>query len=527
MNAWKWLTLLITLWLNVGHGLTGNILAVYPHFGFSHFKVVMPILNELVSRGHRVTVISYVKNPQAKYEELVIADKDEDQASTTINVVPLSEHTPTRSLWVLFQEYMGLHHEGQETCERLFASGHVEKVIKRHQRLNYDLLLTEYFNADCQLAIAKILNLPIIGLSTCALMPYYFDRIDLPNTPSYITSEYVGFAAPLTWSERLLNFVQAKGLRLLYEYHSNRADNALIKRYLQVNVDVDEVARTQTAFILGNQHYSLMGSRPLSQQFVEVGGVHITPEAEKKLPANVEQFLQESEEKVLFISWGSMVRASSMDDDKLLDILKALDEQPLRVIWKWEANDLPHKINPKKILLVKWAPQLALLCHPKVVLFWSHGGLLGTTEGVHCGKPMLVTPIYGDQFLNAFAVQNRGMGLKLHYQEISHTSLNESFQELTKASYSLRAQKISQIFRRRQHTPLESAIWSIEHTIEHGLMGAKLLQSPGIDLHWFIYHSIDSICLIFCTLMPFLLGWFYLTGWSFRSLMAYLFHWNI
>lgn len=68
-------------------------------------------------------------------------------------------------------------------------------------------------------------------------------------------------------------------------------------------------------------------------------------------------------------------------------------------------------------------------------LFWSHGGLLGTTESVHCGKPLLVTPIYGDQFLNAFSVQNRGMGLKLDYEEITIENLQQAFSKLSDTRY--------------------------------------------------------------------------------------------
>ncbi|XP_017075309.2 UDP-glucosyltransferase 2 [Drosophila eugracilis] len=477
----------------------GNVLAVYPHFGFSHFKVVMPILNELANRGHDITVISYVKNPQASafpnYEELLISAPDEDQSSTTINLVPLTENTPTRSLGVLIREYIALHDEGQETCEHLFASGHIERVIERHQRKPYDLLLTEYFNSDCQLVLAKLLNLPIIGLSTCALMPYYYDRIDLPDTPAFIQSEFVGFAGQLNWHERLLNFVQAKLLKFLYKYHSNRADNKLIQKYIGVEIDVEEVARTQTAFIFGNQHYSLMGSRPQSLQFVEIGGVHITKKAEKELPDSISAFLNQSQEGVIFISWGSMVRASSIDEDKLAAILEVLHQQPLRIIWKWEAEETP-KADSNKFLFVKWAPQLALLCHPKVKLFWSHGGLLGTTESVHCGKPLLITPIYGDQFLNAFSVQNRGMGLKLDYEEITTPNLNRAFTELSKTSYAQRSLLVSKIFNERQKTPMESAVWSVEHVIENGLVAAELLQSPGIELSAVVYHSVDSIVLL-------------------------------
>ncbi|EDW64684.1 UDP-glucosyltransferase 2 [Drosophila virilis] len=494
----------------------GNVLAVFPHFGYSHFKVALPILSELAQRGHHLTVISYVRNPQAaqlpNYEQLLISDATEDQSNTTINVVPLSEHTPTRSLKVLLEEYYELYTNGQISCERLYESGHVETVLRRHQQRPYDVLLTEYFSTDCQLGIAKLLQLPIIGLSTCALMPYYYDRIDLPDTPSYVQSEFVGFTRPLNFRERLLNFAQAKLLKLIYRLHTNRADNALIKRHLQIDVDVDAVARAQTAFVLGNQHYSHLGSRPHSRQFLEVGGVHITRKDEQQLSSRIALFLEQSKQGVVFISWGSMVRASSIDAEKLDAIIDVLLKQPLNVIWKWEATEQPKpQLDASKFLFVKWAPQLALLCQPQVRLFWAHAGLLGLTEALHCGKPLLMTPIYGDQFLNAHAAQDRGVGLKLDYEHINVETLQQSLQELAKPSYAERALKISQVFNQRERTPLETAVWSVEHVMRHGMLAAELLQSPGIELNWFVYHSLDSLALIFAVLLLLIASWRALT----------------
>jgi len=56
-----------------------------------------------------------------------------------------------------------------------------------------------------------------------------------------------------------------------------------------------------------------------------------------------------------------MVRASSIDEDKLSAILEVLKSQPLKIIWKWEADETPDT-DASKFLFVKWAPQLALLC---------------------------------------------------------------------------------------------------------------------------------------------------------------------
>jgi anthocyanidin 3-O-glucosyltransferase len=49
------------------------------------------------------------------------------------------------------------------------------------------------------------------------------------------------------------------------------------------------------------------------------------------------------------------------------------------------------------VLVVPWAPQLAVLAHPAVHLFVTHGGLTSMHEGLVAGKPLLVTPFFADQ----------------------------------------------------------------------------------------------------------------------------------
>lgn len=66
-------------------------------------------------------------------------------------------------------------------------------------------------------------------------------------------------------------------------------------------------------------------------------------------------------------------------------------------------------------------------------MFWSHGGLLGSLEAAYCGVPVIVTPICCDQFLNAAALEYRGMGTILHYDNIKaatlRTAINRALQE--------------------------------------------------------------------------------------------------
>lgn len=130
-----------------------------------------------------------------------------------------------------------------------------------------------------------------------------------------------------------------------------------------------------------------------------------------------------------------MVQCSSLDVEKLSGVLKALGRLKQTVIWKWETDSLANK--PKNVFTFKWLPQRDVLCHPNVKLFWGHGGNLGTTEGVHCGIPILVTPFYGDQFFSGNAVINRKMGTVLPYEDISEQTIYTTITELLKPRYRL------------------------------------------------------------------------------------------
>lgn len=68
--------------------------------------------------------------------------------------------------------------------------------------------------------------------------------------------------------------------------------------------------------------------------------------------------------------------------------------------------------------------------HPNVKLFISHGGLLGTSEAVYEGVPVLGIPIFGDQRTNIKSLEANGAGELLDYNEISKEVVLEKIQRL-------------------------------------------------------------------------------------------------
>lgn len=98
-------------------------------------------------------------------------------------------------------------------------------------------------------------------------------------------------------------------------------------------------------------------------------------------------------------------------------------------VMRWINKAMPEN-KPKNLYTFDWLPQRDLLCHPKVKAFVSHSGLLGTSESIYCGVPMLVTPFYGDQFLNAAAVVQRRFGVIVEFRHFDEPHLSQALRTI-------------------------------------------------------------------------------------------------
>jgi glucuronosyltransferase len=149
----------------------------------------------------------------------------------------------------------------------------MDELFIRHAAAPFDLIIVESFNTDCMLGVAHLLNIPVVALSSCSLMPWHYDRFALPDSPSFIPSQFVGFSEEMSFYERLVNWWIVKTIKAMYWFY-NEDDKLLEAKFGKGIPDVRTLA-AQTSLMLVNQHFSLSGAKILSPQVIEVGGLHI------------------------------------------------------------------------------------------------------------------------------------------------------------------------------------------------------------------------------------------------------------
>ncbi|TDQ55267.1 glycosyltransferase [Actinorugispora endophytica] len=141
-------------------------------------------------------------------------------------------------------------------------------------------------------------------------------------------------------------------------------------------------------------------------------------------PFEIPAKIARGEGSLVYFSLGSL---GSADVELMQRLIDMLEHTAHRYIVSMGPRHRELRL-PDNMWGGEFLPQTTIL--PLVDLVITHGGNNTVTESFHFGKPMLVLPLFWDQYDNAQRVQELGFGERLDTYRVSFRELHEAMERL-------------------------------------------------------------------------------------------------
>ncbi|KAI8489721.1 UDP-glucuronosyltransferase 2A1 [Branchiostoma belcheri] len=356
-------------------------------------------------------------------------------------------------------------------------------LVNRLKAYRYDVVIFDPI-FPCGAIVAAILDHPLIAILRGD--PFFLGHkaTGVPLPPSYVPHFASDFTDQMTFVQRVQNVLLTTLAPMVTNWLASETYDGLVRKHLGGKATIQSVA-SRTDLWLHRTDTILDLPRPSMPNMVQIGGLNVRAVA--SLPKELEAFVQSSaNEGVIVVSFVSMYR--TMSPEKAEIFAAALARLRQKVVWRY-VGEKPVGLG-NNTRLMSWLPQNDLLGHRKTRAFITHAGYNGLSEALYHGVSVVCLPLYGDQPGNAARVVARGLGVKLDfntvtadllYQAVIHVLTNNSFKET--------AARLSRLHRDQPQSPMERAVWWIEHVIQHG--GLPHLRARAVELPWYQYYLLD------------------------------------
>uniref|UniRef100_G3UDG4 UDP-glucuronosyltransferase n=1 Tax=Loxodonta africana TaxID=9785 RepID=G3UDG4_LOXAF len=492
----KWISVLLLIQLSCcfSCGTCGKVLVWPPEY--SHWMNMKTIVDELIQRGHEVTVLTPSASvlidpnkPSAIKFEVYPTSLTEDEFEYVFMklVRRWTNEVPKDTFWTCFSVLQEILSEFSDFMERLCKDVVFnKKFMMKLQESRFDVILTDAV-FPCGELLAELLNIPFVytvRFTTGYTVEKYNGGLLTP--PSYVPIVMSELPDRMTFMERVKNMIYVLYFDFWFQFFNEKKWDQFYSEVLGRPTTLYETMGKADIWLI-RTYWDIEFPRPFLPHFDFVGGLHCKPAS--PLPKEMEEFVQSSGEYgVVVFTLGSIV--SNITEERAQTIASALAQIPQKVLWRFDGkkpDNLGHNTR-----LYKWIPQNDLLGHPKTKAFITHGGTNGIYEAIYHGIPMVGIPLFADQPENIDRMKAKGAAVSLDMNTMTSTDLLNALKTvINDPSYKENAMRLSAIHHDQPVKPLDRAVFWIEFVMRH--KGAKHLRPASLSLTWYQYHSLDVI----------------------------------
>lgn len=238
--------------------------------------------------------------------------------------------------------------------EEFYRNKNVKALLNSQEK--YDLVILAQFVNEALLGIAHHFKAPLILMSSMPLFSWSSFLLAHPTSSSYVPNLIAPYSGHMNFWERLCNCMYDAYSILYHQWVMLPKHRELVKKSIPGQPDLYTFLNN-ASLLLRNSHESCNEAAIQIPNVVEIGGMHL--EEPKKLPKNLQEFLDNSKNGVILFSMGSNLKSSDLPPEKRDAILRVFGRLKQNVLWKWESEKLPGQ--PKNVKLMKWLPQTNIL----------------------------------------------------------------------------------------------------------------------------------------------------------------------
>ncbi|NXV50393.1 UD2A2 glucuronosyltransferase, partial [Uria aalge] len=422
----------------------------------SHWLNMKYILQELVVRGHEVTVLlpscflildptqpspfqfEVVEVPITKTEMATILEEALYFWFYQERVIPVWE-----SLYKIAQLVHNLENVTKIICDEVLKN---EVLLERLRASSFDVLLADPLAPSGEL-FAEKLGIPFVYTIRFSI-GNTVERLcgTLPAPPSYVPATISCLTDRMTFLERLKNILTYTVQDIVYHYLFWGSWDQYYSDVLGRPTTLCETMGKAEIWLI-RTYWDFEFPRPFLPNFEFVGGLHCQPA--KPLP---------------------------------------------KVIWRYKGTK-PETLG-SNTRIYDWIPQNDLLGHPLTKAFITHGGTNGIYEAIYHGIPMVGIPLFADQYDNIAHMRAKGAAVQLDFSTLKMQDLVDALNTvINNSTYKENALRLSKIHHDQPVKPLDRAVFWIEFVMRH--KGAKHLRPAAHHLSWYQYHCLDVLAFLF------------------------------
>merc|ERR1712136_373956 len=458
----------------------------------SHLNFIQPLAEQLCNEGHSVTFVKYTASPfhHDNYTEIIVQNREKNfEFILQATAFGLGEISLAEKFKFFQDVHQTIHSDYIPMCARAFLdSPQLMAIIKTKPK--FDAVVTMW---KCGAILAYVLDVPLVWFSTASpeAFPYQLQSLGGKINSNIQPNIQMKSFAPMSISERLTSILISTLWGFQQEYLEESSVNNFRKLVINDIPDATLIARERAIFLISNSHIATHGSWPYHENVINVGGMHCREG--QQLPDDLQHFMDSHPEGVVYVSFGSMFKASSMTWEQKLTFYEAFKELNTPIIWKW--NDGNVTDIPKNVRIATWLPQNDLLAHPNLKVFVTHGGLLSLQEAIFHKAILVGIPLGMDQGANVARAEKNGFAISLDFKELTKEKLTSAIRTaLTDEKMIESMDRIHHVFTSGD-SPMKRAIRTIERVMtDPGLIEMKPISMIDIPFHQ--YFGIDLIVLV-------------------------------